>query len=156
LGWSLSGDNEEGLTNYGVDANKLTSQDIDAVLQYMSYIADPKANFYKTDKGLFSEPTAINIEPSVHSPKLSEFLSTLYRCKFIQDFDWTKWHDEADKYRNNPNLLNNADLEVIIKLLTAHVRADRFIDGHLAEIIDSGHLLRILQRLAEIRKERFS
>ena len=74
---------------------------------------------------------------------------------FIQEFDWTLWHDEAEKYQKYPELISGADLEIIIKLLTTHVRADRFCTGHLANMLDNGHLLQILQRLAEIKKEVF-
>jgi hypothetical protein len=141
--------------NHEVDAKKVTSQDIDAVLQYLPYFADPSKKFYETDKDSLSEPTEINIEPFIFSPIPSEFLTTLYRCNFIQEFDWTSWHDEAEKYQKYPDMLGGAELEIIIKLLTTHVRADKFCTGHLAQMLDNGHLLQILHRLAEIRKEAY-
>jgi hypothetical protein len=143
------------LKNQKVEAKKVTTQDVDAVLQYLPYFADPSTKFYDIDKGSLGEPTVINIEPFIYSPKLSEFITTLYHCNFIQEFDWTLWHDEAEKYQKYPELISGADLEIIIKLLTTHVRADRFCTGHLASMLDNGHLLQILQRLAEIRKEVF-
>jgi len=82
-----------------------------------------------------------------------EFIKTLYACNFIQPFDWGSWQDEAAKYIDYPHLLDSAALETVIKLLTAHVRKERFCNGHLAWVISNGHLLKILKRLSEIRKK---
>ena len=140
------------MKNHQLDPNKVTTQDVDSVLQYLPYFADPNNKFYEIDKGSFSEPGDINIEPFIYSQKVSEFSKALYHCNFIQEFDWTSWYDEAEKYQKQPNFIGDADLETIIKLLTTHMRADRFCSGHLASVLDNGHLLKILERLAEIRK----
>ena len=47
-------------------------------------------------------------------------------------------------------LLSKANLQTLRKLLTAHVRADRFTEGHLAAMFESGHMTMILKRIAEI------
>ncbi len=140
------------MKDHTIEAKKVTIKDIDSVLQYLHYFADLNNKFYETDKGSFREPSVINIEPFIYSQKVSEFITALYHCNFIQEFDWTSWHDEAEKYQKHPRLIGDVDLETIIKLLTTHVRADRFCSGHLASVLDNGHLLKILERLAEIRK----
>jgi hypothetical protein len=141
----------EILSNQEVDPNKITLHDVDAVLQYLTYFTNPNNKFYETDKSSLSKSSVINIEPYIYSHKVSEFITTLYSCNFIQEFDWISW-DECEKYQKDPHLIGDINLETIIKLLTAHVRADRFITGHLVSVIDNGHLLKILQRLSEIRK----
>jgi len=67
------------------------------------------------------------------------------------DFDWTIWQQQAGEFINYPERVKTADLATIQKLLTTHVRAERFCSGHLAHTIQTGHLLVILNRLAEIR-----
>jgi hypothetical protein len=42
---------------------------------------------------------------------------------------------------------------VVCELLTAHVRGDRFVEGHLASVFESGHITAILRRLKQIREE---
>jgi O-acetyl-ADP-ribose deacetylase len=140
------------LRNQKLDPNIITPHDVDEVLQYLSYFANPNNKFYEIDKSSFSNPDVINIEPYIYSHKVSEFITTLYRCNFIQEFDWSSWHHECEKYQKDPHLIGDINLETIIKLLTTHVRADRFVSGHLVSVIDDGHLLKILQRLAEIRR----
>ncbi len=50
-----------------------------------------------------------------------------------------------------PAALSAADTDLIRQLLTTHVRGDRFHEGHLAAMVQNGHLLAILRRLAAIR-----
>ncbi len=66
---------------------------------------------------------------------------------FIYDFDWISWGKEAEKLIEKPELLEKADLIGLQKLMTAHSRNEALRDGHLAEMIDSGHLRLLFQRL---------
>ena len=78
-----------------------------------------------------------------------DFLRTLGENGFIQPFDWPQWV-EGQQLVDNPRLLLNASLQTLRKLLTAHIRADRFSEGHLAAMLESGHIGMILKRMAEI------
>ena len=53
----------------------------------------------------------------------------------------------------DPEQLSAATLEDCRMLLTAHVRADRFIEGHLLHVFDTGHIVAVLRRVAEILDE---
>lgn len=50
------------------------------------------------------------------------------------------WQNEAQHFVQHPELLNNADISTLQKLLTTHVRKERFCSGNLAQMIDNGHL----------------
>ena len=71
------------------------------------------------------------------------------------DFDWGAWQDEAIKYVQDPDLLSQADLDTLERLLTLHIRRDRFYDGHLAWAVESGHFTAILRQLQDIRRTDF-
>ena len=86
----------------------------------------------------------------VYDSIVDEFVQALYDHGFVQNFDWPGW-EEAQAYVERPELLASADLETCIKLLSTHVRKERFCDGHLAEMITTGHLLAVLHRLEELR-----
>lgn len=79
--------------------------------------------------------------------------STLYEQKIIIVFDWTSWGDEVKRYQAEPEALARANLLTLRKLLTAHIRADRFVEGRLASVLESGHIAAILRRLKQIRDE---
>lgn len=85
-----------------------------------------------------------------YSNVILDFLRTLGENGFIQPFDWPQWV-EGRQLVNNPPLLSKASLQTLRKLLTAHVRADRFSEGHLAAMFESGHITMILKRMAELQ-----
>ncbi len=82
-----------------------------------------------------------------YSPEVVRFIGTLSSAGFVVPFDWGAWQDDAWRYVNDPDLLNGADLDTLRKLLTLHVRKDRFVEGHFSEMIDLGHIRAILHRL---------
>lgn len=67
-------------------------------------------------------------------------------------FDWPAWQDEAQRFLD-PEVVMTASLDEVRRLLTLHVRKERFCDGHLDGVIRSGHLTALLQRLAALTAE---
>jgi ADP-ribosyl-[dinitrogen reductase] hydrolase len=84
-----------------------------------------------------------------YTPEVLDFIRALSGNGFIQPFDWMNWR-EGEQLVDHPTLLSKANLQTLRKLLTAHVRADRFSEGHLAATFESGHMTSILKRMAEI------
>jgi O-acetyl-ADP-ribose deacetylase len=91
------------------------------------------------------------MDPYVYAPEFTQFIQELYRENLVIDFNWVTWKDEAAEYLENPSQIESADLETLQKLITTHVRADRFNGGHLAQMVENGQILLILKRLATIR-----
>lgn len=87
---------------------------------------------------------------AVLSSGASDFLQALYDRGWILDFDWPSWQREAKLYLDSPDRLRNADIPTIQKLLTTHARKDRFCEGHLLEMLESGHITLILRRLEDL------
>ena len=52
---------------------------------------------------------------------------------------------------DDPAALAAADFDTVRRLLTLHVRADRFNAGHLGAVARSGHLAAVLRRLRALR-----
>lgn len=84
-----------------------------------------------------------------YGPEVTAFFSDVSRLGFVQVFDWPSWRERGE-LDADPRKLAAADLTDIVKLLTAHTRAERFVDGHWYGLLRSGQLVAILQRLAEI------
>ena len=85
--------------------------------------------------------------PHVWDEHLSAFVNTLYRHNLIMPFNWSSWQSEAEAYFEHPERLQHAPAEDIWKLLTLHVRKDRFFDGHLPHMVEAGHIAALLRRL---------
>lgn len=79
---------------------------------------------------------------------VSRFMDACYKNGFIVKFNWEAWEAEATGYQSEPARLQAADLSQIRRLLTWHVRQNRFAKGHLADMIAKGHIKAILQRLS--------
>jgi ADP-ribosyl-[dinitrogen reductase] hydrolase len=82
-----------------------------------------------------------------------EFYKSLYNENMIKMFDKSKWGVERKTYINDQSLLKNVDLNTIQKLFTTIIRADRFIEGLLDDMIENGFILNLLVRLEQIREE---
>ena len=120
---------------------------LDEVLAYLPLLEQPDFSPGEWSSGGYQMPYF-----SYH-PRFDEFIDTLYETGFVFNFNWMDWQDEAKRLQDEPAALAEADLLTLRKLLSAHVRADRFVDGHLAQIHADGHLLGIMRRLAQLRTE---
>lgn len=121
----------------------LISENIQAVLDFLPIFEQPD----------FS-PGEWIVHPSTvpyfdYTQEVLNFLRALGHHQLIQPFNWPDWV-EGTRLVENPALLRNASLPTLRKLLTAHVRADRFTEGHLAAMFENGQIVMILKRLAEI------
>src|SRR3990170_8492381 len=128
------------------DISEISIENIEKVLEYLSYFEDANNDFFHISKEL-------SLDPYIYNIKVQEFIKILYAGNFIQSFDWVAWQDEAEKFATNEHMLKNADLTIIIQLFTTHIRKERFCSGHLACMIGSGHILQLLKRLKTIREE---
>jgi hypothetical protein len=81
---------------------------------------------------------------------VSKFMDACYKNGFIVKFNWEAWEAEAAGYQSEPARLQSADLPLLRRLLTWHVRQNRFAKGHLSIMIAQGHILAILRRLKDI------
>ncbi|WP_347239421.1 O-acetyl-ADP-ribose deacetylase [Phormidium sp. FACHB-1136] len=123
----------------------ITPDGLDRILAFMPMFERPPSSLYEV------RPDLSMMDPYIYSPEFTQFIQALYRENLVIDFNWVAWKDEANRYFENPTELESADLETLQKLITTHVRADRFNSGHLAQMVENGQILAILKRLAMIR-----
>jgi hypothetical protein len=93
----------------------------------------------------------LSLEPDYH-PAVIALMEAFRENHFVQPFEWGHWGGNAAKIFEDANQLSNATLETCIKLITLHVRQDRFNGGHFGEMVRSGHISAILHRLAALRE----
>jgi hypothetical protein len=85
------------------------------------------------------------------SEAVNGFVQALYENGWVESFDWGAWQDTAARYAESSELVAQADVDTIRKLLTTHARKDRFCEGHLVAMIESGHIATCLRRLSGLR-----
>ena len=125
----------------------LTIENIDAVLRFLP--------IFEADGFTFGEwlPFDGGLPAFSFSEEAGQFIDALYHNNWVIPFDWCEWQDEARRITESPELTRNADLKTLRRLLTLHVRKDRFCEGHLWGMFDEGHLTAILRRLRVLRQD---
>jgi len=129
------------------DVPEIGLQQLDAILRFLPVFERPDYVFgeWHSSEGQLPYYSM--------SRETRTFVKALYDQQIIFSFDWTSWQEETERYVSAPETLETTDLLVLRKLLTTHVRKDRFIEGHLASMLECGHITAILRRLKEIREQ---
>lgn len=127
------------------DIPAIGPEQLDAVLRFLPIFEQPGYVFgeWRSPKG--------HIPYYSMGREVMDFVLSIQRIIF--PFDWSSWQGEAKKYVVAPQALETADLMTLRKLLTTHVRMDRFVEGHLGGMLESGHITAILRRLKEIQEQ---
>jgi hypothetical protein len=97
-----------------------------------------------------SEGNSISIGIATYPAPVMAFVRSFDDSGLFIPFDWASWQDEAARMCSDPSLIQKADLETIRRLLTTHVRKERFCEGHLACVCESGHIVSVLKRLKQL------
>ncbi|MBS0974782.1 DUF6508 domain-containing protein [Serratia rubidaea] len=117
----------------------LSKPDIDAVLDSAAGVTPPPGAQWRLDQ-------------VPHDPLLRH-IQALSHHQFIFVFDWTnEFSRGGDPRFTCRRTLAQADLTLLRKLMTAHLRMDRFSDNHLAGLIISGYWQACLDRLQALRR----
>src|SRR5690606_12923944 len=91
------------------------------------------------------------------SEHAGRFLDEAYRLGWVlPGFDWGEWAAgaEARGLMERPGAVAQADADALARLLTMHIRQERFCEGHLAGMFESGHLTAILRRIRDLHVQR--
>lgn len=131
----------------GYTASLITREGIDALLQFLPYFSSKRPSF-----GSEASIHDGRVEPSVLGETSEEFWKACYKHNFVQDFDWGEWSQSRQPLISRGEGIEDLDLADIGRLITTHIRGDRFCDGHLLEVMRSGQMARILERLSVLRR----
>lgn len=83
-----------------------------------------------------------------YAPEIEGFINYAYEKLLASS--WVQFQEEAKKYIEDPKELENAGIEILKKLITLHIRKERFVEGHIARTIDCGHFIALLKKLESL------
>ena len=82
------------------------------------------------------------------------FLDALNYTGFVENFDYVSWMQQRDQVNDMPENMveevKNADMEELRKLITMHIRIERFSEGHLQKLYEKGFFTGFFDRLEEL------
>jgi len=126
----------------------ITSAQLDAVLRFLPVFETPDYSY-----GEWFKPKNPHEWPHyTQSAEVREFVRILSQEGIVSPFNWVNWQDEAVRLYEDPHTLETADLDTLRRLLTLHIRKDRYSEGHLAAMLKEGHIIAILRRMAALRQ----
>ncbi|MBN1612037.1 MAG: DEAD/DEAH box helicase [Polyangiaceae bacterium] len=99
-----------------------------------------------TDDGVFVMPIWR------YEPHVEAFQRVAYEHNLVFSFDWPAWLEtpEGRQFRESSEGIATADLLMLRRLTTVHVRKERFCEGHLAEMAERGDLAALARRIIEV------
>lgn len=119
----------------------------DALLRFLAIFEAPGFVFatFKGKPGQLAYP--------ILGPEAEAFIDALQEHGWVVPYDWPAFQEKAAAYVADPSKLATADSSTLQKLLTLHVRKERFASGHLLEMYECGHIVAILKRMDAIASE---
>ncbi|WP_410769468.1 DUF6508 domain-containing protein [Fontibacillus sp. BL9] len=124
----------------------VTNEEINKLINYLEF-------FQNADSTFFTEVNGYRVE----SPEVSKFRKELNDTQFLLVFDWVQWINDHSEFKDINNhikdIIMNADLETLRKLMTSYIRGDRFNEGLFIAAILKGHVTNIILRLQELEDE---
>jgi hypothetical protein len=127
----------------------ITRKRMDALLRFLPLLDVPDREFVEWRVGHKTEAESLIRPYAVYPQDVIEFFEEAGRSW------WTEHRyrpGEAAAMLNDDHLLRGADLDQIKVMLTYCVRGERFCDGHWAAVLESGRVVALLKRLADLRQ----
>ena len=130
-----------------------STEDVTALLRYVDLLDRPSGELFEWQQRETDDPN-VTVFPWVdYKPVVRKFQQELSQRGFVYPFDWGEWEDEALRLHFEPGAMNQATFDDLRKLLTLHVRKDRFWTGHFAAALEEGWIIGILRRLKVIHEQ---
>jgi hypothetical protein len=90
---------------------------------------------------------SISLPWPVYDEVVEQFFKTAGKTCWL---DYNYQPEQAGAMLADENAVRSATLAQIKTMLTFCLRGERFSDGHWADMIEQGHIRRLLERLAEL------
>lgn len=136
-----------------VNVELITQAGIRRLLSFLPLFVDTRANHGAGPTAEDADENTITIRPAILSGRASGFVAACCDENFVQPFDWGEWSRDHESELCSHEFISNANLATIVRMLTTHIRADRFCDGHLLAVMKKGTIGAILNRLRDIESE---
>jgi uncharacterized protein DUF6508 len=125
-----------------VETSKISLANIDGITSYLPGLRNVGSEDVFLP-GIFLE--------SHYTAIVGGLMRALEENNFVSSFDWVSWQGQGASYFRNKKKIESAKLETCVKLLTLHVRKDRYCANHFGLMITEGHVQAILSRLLRLR-----
>jgi len=99
------------------------------LVRFLSIFEDP--NFRPGESKCEVEGDAVVLYPVEYHHAVYDFMDSCYREGVMFDFDWIKYSGRAKAIETRTPHYKDATLLQMCKILTGHIRCDRFVEAHI-------------------------
>ncbi len=92
------------------------------------------------------------IWPYSYNETVENFMNSCYKEGFIYSYDWPGYSKKAAEIEKRKPPYEGASLFELCKILTGHIRNERFCEGHISCVVEDGSMSELLGRLEQIYK----
>jgi hypothetical protein len=96
---------------------------------------------------------SVTLWPYCYNDAVRGFMNSCYNEGFIYSYDWAEYSKKAKEIEGRKPSYDGASLFELCKILTGHMRNERFCDGHIASIIEDGTMIALLESLEQIYRK---
>ena len=125
-----------------------TEKEIDELVQFLSRLYADGFSPTKQWRGGETNNGVMTMPWPEYEKVVNDFFHVASKKCWCDDQYASK---ETSKMLENEELIGRASLSELKTMLTFCVRGERFCDGHMAAMIESNKIRKILERLREIR-----
>ena len=105
------------------------------------------------EAGEFDNASSHYLTTEQDLPQVNDLHEVLYASGLVQPFEWVSWWRSEGKSLAEFNSREGYTLEVLVKIATFWVRADRFSGGAFSQVCSSGQFLSFLRVMAGLQKD---
>lgn len=121
------------------------------LLAFLPAFEDPKSDPGGWAGGELIESGARTMPYAVLPDVLHEFVQTAYDEGFMFAFDCIEWVEQGgQQFIGDAPALSYATLDDLRRAINCHIRADRFVEGHLLAEYRAGTLAALLRRASAL------
>ncbi len=110
-----------------------------SILNQINCDVSPQLKFYQVGQ--------VIIDSSRDHELKSQIIEVIYTNELIYPFDWTNWKEGINFIESEQKTYEDKDVMFLIKLLTVHVRKDRFCEGWIDEKLNDKTIFQILNTI---------
>ena len=132
---------------------KLNKKNIEVILNYLPYFEDENQRFYDVIMPKRDGTNIVDYIYVTYSDKFMEFYKALHDQWFVTNFNWLDSSSHSEELSDYYDILEDADIKTLRRLFTMIVRQDKHKDGFFADVIESGLLLAMLNKLKILNDE---
>jgi hypothetical protein len=134
-----------------MDKVEVTTDKMDELLRFLPLFEKPDREYVKDwGGGEFTSDGAITVPYPIYYDDVLEFF------RLAGQTHWSDFHYKplkAYEMLSDDDFIATASLDDVKTMLTYCVRGERFADGHWGHMLESGRIVALLRRLAELREE---